>query len=691
MSPTCTRKTYVALYAATILTSAFLIFQVQPLISKSILPWFGGTPGVWTTCMLFFQVVLFAGYAYAHASIRWLPARWQAGVHVLLLIAACSLLPIEADDAWKPLGNEIPTWRILGLLAATVGLPYFLLSSTGPLLQAWFGTTRPTASPYRLYALSNIGSVLGLITYPFLFEPWLDSAAQAWWWSVGFGGFALVCACCAIDLARRARSSNRAETDRDHSATAPTWNTMTLWFVLSATASVMLLATTNQVCLDVAVIPFLWVLPLTLYLASFILCFDRAWWYPRRAYATALAGAIVCLTAVMQAGGNSSLATQVVVHFTTLFFCCMVCHGELVRLRPAPQYLTTFYLSSSAGGAVGGLLVGVVAPLCFNNYLELPLALIAGCGIVLWVLLSDRDLLWEGTTPRWTWAWVLLAAWGGLRLIGMTTAAAATDELAATRNFYGVLKIVDVDTHDPKITARRMVHGRIVHGQQFLAADRLQEPTTYYGTNSGVGLYLDAMPADYPRNVGMVGLGVGTLATYGRDGDRFRFYEINPDVIRLAKDHFTFLKDSTANVELVLGDARLSLERESPQNFDLLVLDAFSSDSVPAHLLTREAFDIYVKHLKPGGVLAFHVTNRHFDLDPVIRGAAQQLDWQTAKVRSPAAVGYEAGFCDWMLVASDATAWNSPALAAPIAKSSLSPRSPILWTDRFNHVVGVMK
>jgi len=691
MTTSRTREPSAALYAVTILTSAFLIFQVQPLISKSILPWFGGTPGVWTTCMLFFQVVLFAGYAYAHASIRWLPPRWQAGVHVAWLVTACAMLPIHADDAWKPVGNEIPTWRILGLLTATVGLPYFLLSATGPLLQAWFGQTRPSASPYRLYALSNIGSVLGLVTYPFLFEPWLDSTAQSAWWSVGFGVFALVCGGCAIDLALRGRKADSTDRPVSETTAPPTWNVFGLWFGLSAIASVMLLATTNQVCLDVAVIPFLWVLPLTLYLASFILCFDRAWWYPRQAYATAFAGAIVCLTLIMQAGGNAPLATQVIVHFTTLFLCCMVCHGELVRLRPAPQYLTTFYLASSAGGATGGLLVGVVAPLFFSNYLELPLALIAGCGIVLWVLLSDREALWIGKTPRFNWAYVFLAAWGGLRLIGIATATAGADELAATRNFYGVLRVIDVDVDDPSRAARRMVHGRIVHGQQFLAPDKVSQPTTYYGEKSGVGLALNALPANQPRRVGMVGLGVGTLATYGRPGDQFRFYEINPDVVRLAEEHFTFLRDSAAHVEHVLGDARLSLERETPQEFDLLVLDAFSSDSVPAHLLTVEAFEIYRKHLRPDGMLAFHISNRHFDLEPVIRGAAEHFGMQAWKVRSPAVVGYEAGFCEWMLVTQDASAWNSPDMNASLHSEPATSRASILWTDRFNHVVGVMK
>lgn len=691
MTETRSPRPSAAIYALTILTSAFLIFQVQPLISKSILPWFGGTPGVWTTCMLFFQVVLFAGYAYAHGSIRWLTPRGQAVVHLSLLVAAAAFLPMSPDPSWKPVGDENPALRILGLLTMTVGLPYFLLSSTGPLLQAWFGQTRPGASPYRLYALSNIGSVLGLVTYPFVFEPWLSSEDQSLWWSAGFGLFALVCGSCAIDLLCRTHRQTSITAAINEVSVPPSWSLIGLWFGLSACASVMLLATTNQVCLDVAVIPFLWVLPLTLYLASFILCFDREWWYPRRAYATALTGAIVCLTFLLQAGSDASLVTQVAVHFTSLFFCCMVCHGELVRLRPQPQYLTTFYLASSAGGATGGLLVGAVAPLILSNYLELPLALIAGCGIVLWVLLSDREQLWNGTTPRWGWGYVVLAAWAGLRLVGIATAAAGPQELESSRNFYGVLRIVEHDVDNPEIATRRMVHGRIVHGIQYLAADKRAIPTTYYGEKSGVGLLLKSPEHLSSRHVGMVGLGVGTLATYGQPGDRFRFYEINPDVIRLAYAHFSYLHDSAADVQMVVGDARLSLEREPQQNFDVLVLDAFSSDAVPAHLLTAEAFGVYLRQLAPSGVLAFHITNRHFDLEPVILGAAAQFGLHAVKVRSAAVVAGEAGYCDWMLLSRDAFTLETPAIQAAALQTPRSTRSPVLWTDRFNHVVGVMK
>lgn len=694
-------------YALTILISAFLIFQVQPLISKFILPWFGGTPGVWTTCLLFFQVVLFAGYAYAHASIHWLTPRKQALLHGALLFVALLLLPVCPAASWKPTGDEAPALRILGLLAATVGLPYFLLSATGPLLQAWFSLRQPGVSPYRLYALSNIGSVLGLVTYPFLFEPWLTTAAQAGWWSVGFGMFVVACVVCAFDLVRSSTQPDasiclaaRCSAIIDERVEAriaekpafepPTLTTRTLWFGLSACASVMLLATTNQVCLDVAVIPFLWVLPLTLYLASFILCFDRAWWYPRRTYAAALVGVVVCLTVLMQDAGDVPIVTQLVTHFTALFFCCMVCHGELVRLRPPPQHLTSFYLASSAGGAAGGLLVGVLAPLAFQQYLELHIGLVGCCVIVAAVLLGDREWREAGGQPRWIWACVLLAVMGGLRTIGAAAATSGPGERAISRNFYGVLRVIETDADDNSRAMHRMVHGRIVHGMQFLANEKRSIPTAYYGERSGVGLLLSQASMS-PRKVGMVGLGVGTLAAYGRAGDAFRFYEINPDVIHLAQQHFTYLRDSAATVDLIVGDARLSLEQEAPQQFDLLVLDAFSSDAIPAHLLTEEAFAVYLKHLRPDGVLAFHITNRHFDLEPVVRGAAERYGLQAAKIHADTVAERAQARCDWMLLAGDSSRFDHPEFRTAIDATSCSPRPPLLWTDRFNNVVGILK
>jgi hypothetical protein len=352
------------IYAVTIFISAFLIFQVQPLISKYILPWFGGTPGVWSVCMLFFQVLLFAGYAYAHFTIRHLSPGRQVLLHLALIVLAVALLPIAPDGRWKPDGSEDPTWRILCLLAASVGLPYFILSSTGPLVQAWFSRAHPDASPYRLYSRSNIGSVLGLVTYPFVVEPFWTTEMQAGVRSLGFVLFGASCTSCAWSMRRSCAATklDAAQNSSDNAAAVPpSRGDRWLWFGLAACASIMLLATTNQVCLDVAVIPFLWVLPLSIYLLSFILCFGHERWYPRRHLAIGLAASIVCVLVLMFREKTTPIFAQIAVYFGTLFFSCMVCHGELVKLKPHPRYLTSFYLASAAGGAAGGILVGLVA------------------------------------------------------------------------------------------------------------------------------------------------------------------------------------------------------------------------------------------------------------------------------------------------------------------------------------------
>jgi hypothetical protein len=453
----------------------------------------------------------------------------------------------------------------------------------------------------------------------------------------------------------------------------------------------MLLAMTNQVCLDVAVVPFLWVLPLTLYLLSFILCFDQAWWYPRRLYAASLTVSIVCLYVLLMNGGNVPLLTQVVVHFTALFFCCMVCHGELVRLKPSPRHLTSFYLTMSAGGAAGGLLVGLLAPLVFSRYVELHLAILASCIIAVGVLVRDDDWLRTGGKPRWVFGCLLLALFGGVRALATCAAEAEAGELAVSRNFYGVLRVAAADLDEPHMAMHRLVHGRIVHGMQFLADDRRQIPTSYYGEHSGVGLVLQHLGDGRPLKVGLVGLGVGTLATYGRRGDVYRYYEINPDVVRLAEEHFSYLKDSQARTEMVLGDARLSLEREAEQQFDLLILDAFSSDAIPAHLLTEEAFAIYLRHVREGGLIAVHISNRHFDLQPVVTGAAQRYGWQATKIRSATVVDKAQARAEWMLVTRDPALFDAPSIREAITATPQSTLAPLLWTDTRNNVISVMK
>ncbi len=544
-----TRSSQALVFAAGVFVSAFLLFQVQPLISKAILPWFGGTPSVWTTCMLFFQVLLCLGYAYAHVLTSRLSLRWQGTVHVAVLALALAVLNVLPGDQWKPAGDESPALQILLLLAASVGLPYFILSSTGPLLQRWFTFAFPGRSPYRLYSLSNVGSLLALLSYPFVFEPALTMPAQSTVWSAGFWLFAVLCSLCALQVARVGQdsigqgttaglSSSANDPKRAASATAVGDSSvhrspMGLWFLLAMVGSTMFLAITNEVCQDVAVVPFLWVVPLSLYLLTFILCFDsRRWYWPRfYALATAFGVAFLCLL-VISHEGKLSIFTQALLHFGLLFCSCMLCHGELARRTPDPAHLTTFYLIVAAGGAAGGLFVGLIAPLIFPQFWELYIALLACVLIAVPVGFTEQGWLGEGKRPPLVG---VVAAISLLTLVGVVFAEALTrysSSIAITRNFYGVLN-VDVDSIEDTLV---LYHGRIIHGVQYRDPALRRIPTAYYGVESGIGRTLNTLHGlRGPLRIGVVGLGVGTLAAYGQPGDVIRFYEINDDVIRLAR------------------------------------------------------------------------------------------------------------------------------------------------------------
>ncbi len=672
-------------FGAGVFVSAFLLFQIQPLISKAILPWFGGTPSVWTTCMLFFQVAVSTGYAYAHLLTAHLPVRWQGLVHLTLLGTALVLLQVLPNDRWKPAGDASPIAQILLLLTATVGLPYFLLATTGPLLQQWFALSYPGRSPYRLYALSNAGSLLALLTYPFVVEPALNLRAQGQLWSLGFWVFGLLTGLCALGVMRQfAASDTKPPPTRDTSAAVPgrARRPCVLWFLLAMVASTLYLAVTNEVCQDVAVVPFLWIVPLSLYLLSFILCFDSERWYWPRCYAVATAAgvAVLCLLLISRES-NLSFGWQAVLQFGLLFCGCMLCHGELARRKPDPRQLTLFYLTISAGGAAGGILVGLIAPLVFPHWWEFHLALLAISVIALGVGFTEQG--WLGGERRPPLVGVV-AGVALLTLVGVVFAEAVTryaTSIATIRNFYGVLS---VET-DPVDNTLLLQHGRIIHGIQYLDPTLRGIPTAYYGGDSGIGRALTVMRGrPQPLRIGVVGLGVGTLAAYGRPGDSFRFYEINENVVRLAEEQFEFLSRTPATVEVELGDARLSLERESPRNFDLLVLDAFSSDAIPMHLLTREALDVYLKHLAPGGVLAIHISNLHFDLRAITDALAEDAGLAGATLShlvSAETPGQKSS--DWALLTREAGFLDHEILRDIVAAPQ--PRR-VRWTDRYSNL-----
>jgi SAM-dependent methyltransferase len=674
-------------------SGAFLLFQVQPLMGKYILPWFGGGPGVWTTCMLFFQVLLLAGYAYAHGLSRLARPGVQAVVHVVLIAAAWMALPITPAEHWKPTTPDAPVGRMLGLLLVSLGLPYFVLSATSPLLQAWFSRVRPGSSPYRLYALSNAGSLLALLSYPLVFEPLLSRQAQADWWGWGLAGFALCAAGCAWQVYRAQPGSARSaggDATTERGEAAPEFACKVLWFALPGCASVLLLAITNTMCLDVAVVPFLWVLPLSLYLLSFMLCFDSPRWYSRPVFTVALWPAIGMVAWALYDVHRMPLLLQVAVYSVALFVGCMLCHGELYRLKPAPAHLTSFYLWIAGGGAAGGIGVAVIAPLLFRSYAELPWGLWLLSALLVAIHARARTAL--VLESRRFPGWVLAALGSGLvaGLFGLLAWVGGSETVHASRNFYGVLSVRERYVPEAKLWTRALFHGSTLHGLQLLPPKDPLVPLGYYRQGTGVELALSRFPRQEQRRMGMVGLGIGTLAIYGGPSDVIRFYEINPAVVRLAESRFAFLEGTPAQVEVVLGDARISLENEPPQGFDVLVLDAFSSDAIPVHLLTREAFALYARHLKPDGALLIHITNRHLDLEPVVEGLAAErgLSTLTLTARNPTRPGSPIDAV-WMIVSRNEQLLNDPAVLQE-ARAKEGPARHVLWTDDHSSLLQVL-
>jgi len=681
------------LYAATIFLSAFLLFLVQPVMAKQILPWFGGSATVWTTCLVFFQSALLAGYAYADWTVRRLAPRRAVLLHAGLLAASLAVLPIIPGERWKPVGDESPSWLILGMLALTIGLPYFLLSTTSPLVQSWFARRFPSASPYRLFALSNLASMLALVGYPFLLEPWAPTRSQALGWSAGYAAFTLLCAAAGwYSLGRAAagavpqRWQHRdvglpppvapAETDE-----APTPARQLLWAALSATASILLLAISNHITQNIASVPLLWIVPLALYLLTFILTFDGRGWYRRDVMLSMGAAALgVMAWTLADPSLTHELEIQIGVFCAGLFLACMFCHGELVRLKPSPRWLTRFYLMISAGGAAGAVLVGILAPLLLPAYFELPVGLALCALLMLWQVRLDYPVY--GVLALAALAMTVgCAVWGATEFY--------KDTIRVGRNFYGVLRVQEIGTL-PQTRRRSLIHGTILHGNQYLDPTLSRRPTTYYTETSGIGRLLDVLnPRQDPLRVGVIGLGTGSLAAWGARDDVFRFYEINPDVIDAARSEFTYLRDSDATVETALGDARLVLEREAAQRFDVLVIDAFSSDAIPVHLITAEALAIYRRHVKPGGTIAFHVTNRFLNLVPVV-GALAQAQGLAAAWVADGGEGELASRSDWVLVSANKDLLAHPRLAEATNPIESHPGWR-LWTDDFNNLVQVLK
>ncbi|QSQ12847.1 ferrichrome ABC transporter permease [Myxococcus landrumensis] len=745
-------------YAVAIFTSAFLLFGVQPLAGRYALPWYGGTPGVWTACMLFFQVALLGGYAYAHGLASRLTARTQAKVHLGVVAGAVVLLalralwvgsPVAPGAEWRPSGSEWAVPRLLAMLAVTIGLPFFVLSTTGPLLQSWFARARPGRSPYALYALSNVGSLLALLGYPFLVEPWVGRGAQAWGWGVGFVLFAVACAVCAVDVLRHERAgavaaTSSADATRPGDTSTPSAEALTTagrepldaetafeamkqeargtaiaspdtdarpgvgktltWLALSMCASVLLLATTNQLSQDVAAGPFLWVLPLAVYLLTFIIAFSRESFYSRTLYSVLLIGSGAAVAHAHAAGPHFPLPLQLLAYAVSLFAGCMVCHGELYRLRPAPRHLSAFYLWVSAGGVLGALFVSGVATALFRAYWEYPLSL-GGCCAVAFagMVRGPSGETWSQRGRRVLRGAMLVMVTANLFL---TVNRELDRALFSARNFFGVVRVMEQNAGQPNNHLFSLRHGAITHGWQYVAPERRAEPTTYFTQQSGLGHAIaeqrrlrEAVGLPPGLRVGVLGLGVGTSAALLEKGDVGRFYEINPAVIALARGEggfFSYLGDSPATIDVVEGDARISLEQElergEPNAFDVLALDVFSSDAVPVHLLTEEAVSLYRKHLGPHGVLALHISNVHLDLVPVTLAHARRLGMHATFVFHE--TQGDALRSNWMLLSQDKEFSWGPTFTrstARVRRLGLRGEPDFIWTDDRSSVLQAVR
>lgn len=727
------QRTVTAVYAATILLSAALLFLVELMIGKMLLPVFGGAPAVWITCMVFFQAALLAGYAMAHAGSRYLGARRHAALHLVLVALPLAMLPLAIDARAPWLRDLPPALAVVALLVGSVGLPFLVLSTTSPLLQRWFADARRDADPYALYAASNLGSLIGLAAYPAIIEPAIGLSQQAAVWSAGYIALALLLLTSALLLWR-----SRAETPIPDSTAAPPEEAPALrrrlrWLALAAVPSSHMLGVTSYLTTDIAPIPLLWVIPLALYLLTFVFVFSPKSPIPHRVAVRALPFFAAVAALLLFAEANRPLWLVVPVHLGAFFFGAMVCHGELARDRPSPARLTEFYLWLSAGGVAGGLFNAVVAPLAFNGLAEYPLILVAVCllrrveGAPPFHRVRDLGwpigigaatlalvLLWEslGYEPDRVSIFVLfcvpiLLTYRNLRFpirfalcLAAIFAAASFysgthgTPILAQRSFFGALRVtLDRDG------LHRLVHGGTVHGRQHSGELLAREPIDYFARTGPVGQVYDLVSADRPEGaIAVVGLGVGEVAAYALPAQTWTFYEIDPLVARIATDprYFTYLRDAfpdPARHSIRLGDARLEMESAPAGGYDLIVLDAFSSDAIPMHLITREALALYVSKLAPDGVLAFHVSNNFVDLEPVLGNLAANAKLDALAREDSALTSADRALgklpSRWVAMSPDASRLE------PLRASNWrpAPRSASLgiWTDDHSNLLRVLR
>jgi hypothetical protein len=720
------------LFAVTLFASALLLFCVQPLFVKLLLPLLGGSPGVWNTAMVFFQGALLAGYAYAHLTTRFLPPRGQVLLHLLLLAVAVLALPIGVAAGWSPPVDRSPIAWLLAALGASIGLPFFVVSASAPLLQRWFSASgHPAAQdPYFLYGASNAGSVIALLAYPLAIEPLLPLAAQSALWSLGYALLACLVAVCGLCLLAATRPGGQAAVLPPVLLSGKTVGAAdrACWIALAAIPSSLLLGVSAQITTDIVSAPLLWVMPLALYLLSFILVFARRPPVPQRWMVRALPYLVILIA--LSYAAPTPVWLGLLVPLMTGFVASMICHGELVRRRPSTARLTEFYLCMSFGGMLGGLFNAVLAPLIFNGIYEFPIALLLCC-LVPWLGEARHRLDWRDAAypaallavlaiPAVHLAWVwdtfgtlgigLIAGFGAIvtfsfrdrpvrfalgmtaTLLAAVSTSAAGQTLLKERSFFGVHK-VQVQ-RDARIIA--LLHGTTIHGMEFAAPAHWREPLAYYHPAGPAGQFFAARNGKGLDRVGVVGLGAGALNCYRQAPQAWTYFEIDPAVVQVARDsgYFHFLAECGADTKIVLGDARLSLQRVADGSFDLLVLDAFSSDAIPMHLLTREALALYLAKLGEGGVILLHISNRYLDLAPVVAnlvGDAHAVARHQVFVVDPNAPdAADQASSEWVAIArqpEDLALFNGD----PRWQRLVPQPGARLWTDDYSNLVGALK
>ena len=662
------------LYALTIFLSAFLLFVVEPMAAKQLLPTLGGSSAVWTTCLVFFSLVLLLGYLYAHWVSSRFDSRKQAVIHILLLTAGLLTLGIRIRPSPAAVSFH-PALTVFRVLVTVIGLPYLALSATTPLLTAWYADSFEGRSPYRLFALSNLASLLALASYPLLIEPGLTMNQQTKWWSGGFLLFAVLCGAIAWQGRRRILSSTPEQA-------AFTGHPEPFWFLLALGGGMMLTAVTSHMSANIAAIPLLWLPPLALYLLTFILAFQGAWTPIRQSMLRFVLLVVASMAyALKDIRTQPPIAISVPLFLSGLFLTCFFLHGELYERRPVTAGMTRFYLVTAAGGAAGTLLIGVVAPLVLRANYDL------ACTLVVVALIALAATWHDGWGLRMLW---MVGAIGAVVVLSAQVRQYEDDAVALMRNFYGTLRVRESHLPPQSDTDRQLLNGTIEHGAEWFAPQFLGQPLTYYAPDSGLGLAMRLCCGTDPKRVGVIGLGTGTVAAYGNRGDVIRFYEINPLVERLASHWFTFLHGSGAKTDVVLGDARLSLATESPQHFNVIVIDAFSGDAIPVHLLTREALALYRRHLEPDGVIAFHVSNQYINLEPVVAAIAADAGLHAVSVHSHGDDQNGLYYADWILVTA-----NQVLLGQPEVVNNAFP-TPVqagvrLWTDNYSSVFPLLK